>query len=93
MPSSTPSYQFGPISTTTAGFAIYGGSFGLSVVATFGGGSVQLQLLGPDGTTWLNAATALTSDGFQSLTLPPGIYRIAITTATAVYVALTSVLD
>jgi hypothetical protein len=27
------------------------------------------------------------------LTLPPGIYRIAITTATAVYAALTSVID
>jgi hypothetical protein len=50
-------------------------------------------LLGPDGTTWLNAATALTANGFQSLTLPPGIYRIAVTTATAVHAALTSVLD
>ena len=43
--------------------------------------------------TWLDAATALTANGFQSLTLPPGIYRVAITTATAVYAALTSGLN
>jgi hypothetical protein len=93
MPTATQSVQFSNIAATTAGFSIYGGSFGFSVVATFGGGNVVLQLLGPDQTTWLNAATALTANGFQSLTLPPGIYRIAITTATAVYAALTSVLD
>jgi hypothetical protein len=63
----------------------------LSVEATFGGGNVQLQLLGPDGSTWLAVGRAITSNGFSSQALPPGQYRIAITTATGVFAALTSV--
>jgi hypothetical protein len=39
------------------------------------------------------AGSAVTANGFQSLTLPSGVYRIAVTTATAVYAELTSVLD
>jgi hypothetical protein len=38
-----------------------------------------LQLLGPDGSTWLNAGSAITANGFASLALVPGIYRVAIT--------------
>jgi hypothetical protein len=91
MATSTQSFQFTNIAATTAGFVVKGGSYGLSVVATFGGGNVQLQLLGPDGSTWLSVGSAVTANGFASLTLPPGTYRIAITTATAVYAALTSV--
>jgi hypothetical protein len=37
-----------------------------------------LQLLGPDGSTWLNAGSAITANGFASA-LVPGIYRVAIT--------------
>ena len=40
--------------------------------------------------TWLNVGSAITANGFASLALPSGQYRIAITTATAVYAALTS---
>jgi hypothetical protein len=42
---------------------VKGGAYGLSVVATFGGGNVQLQLLGPDGSTWLNVGSAITANG------------------------------
>jgi hypothetical protein len=41
-------------------------------VATFGGGNMQLQLLGPDGTTWLGVGSAITANGFASLALVPG---------------------
>jgi hypothetical protein len=91
MSTATQSFQFSNIAATTAGFFVRGGTYGLSVEATFGGGNVQLQLLGPDGSTWLNVGSAVTANGFASQALPPGQYRLAVTTATAVYAALTSV--
>ena len=51
---------------------------------------MQLQIQSFDKVTWLNVGSAITANGFASLALPPGQYRIAITTATAVYAALTS---
>lgn len=64
----------------------WGGGRGILVAtATWGGGSVTLQFLGPDGSTWLTGATALTANGFVLFELPPCRYRIAIATATAVY--------
>jgi hypothetical protein len=60
-------------------------------VATFGGGNMQLQLLGPDGTTWLGVGSAITANAFASLALVPGQYRLGVTTATGVYAALTGV--
>ena len=53
--------------------------YGLTVSATFGGGNVQA------GST---SGTTFTANGFVK---PPGQYRLAITTATPVYAALTSV--
>ena len=61
-----------------------GGRGVFAAVATFGGGSVRLQLLGPDGSTWIDVAT-LTAAGVTAFELPPGRIRAAVTTATAVY--------
>lgn len=91
MSSSTQSFQFQNLSVTTATFYVIGGTYGLTVSATFGGGSVQLQILSFDKATWLNVGSAFSANGFISQALPPGQYRLAITTATAVYAALTSV--
>jgi hypothetical protein len=64
----------------------WGGGRGVfAVVATFGGGSVTLQYLGPDETTWLTGATALTANGLIAFELPPGRIRAAVATATGVY--------
>lgn len=62
-----------------------GGKGVFSAVATWGGGNVQLQYLGPDGTTWLNVGAALTANGLAPFELPPGRIRAAVTTATGVY--------
>ena len=59
--------------------------------ATFGGGNIQLQILSFDKVTWLNVGAANHRQRLRQLSLPPGQYRMAITTATAVYAALTSV--
>lgn len=68
--------------------AQWGGGKGLfSAVATWGGGSVQLQYMGPDGSTWLNVGSAVTANGVQNFELPPGLIRAAVTAATAAYAA------
>lgn len=79
--------SFTNISANTAAFPLKGGYYMVSAVATFGGGNVELQALGPDGSTWLSAPTPLklTAAGMIAGYLPPGQYRFTITTATAVY--------
>ncbi len=76
---------------TSAGAYWAGGRGFFTAVATFGGGSVTLQYLGPDNTTWLVAQqpdatdAALTANGGVLFELPPGQIRAAVVTATAVY--------
>lgn len=76
---------FTDIAATTAAFKLDGGSYKVAVVATFGGGSVGLEQLGPNGSTWLAVHTALTAAGVATVQVPPGQFRFAIATATAVY--------
>ena len=59
-------------------FVLRGGQFWLAVVATFSAGSVTLQRLGPDGSTFLTAATAFSANGSETAYLPPGTYRVAL---------------
>lgn len=75
------------VAATTAAFELKGGKYAVAVVATFGGGSVKLQMLGPDSTTYLSVAsgTDFTAAGYGTVDLPPGQYRWTIATATAVY--------
>lgn len=80
--------RFSNIAANTNGFTIYGGKYQTAIVATFGGGSVGLQQLGPDGTTWLIAATAVTANGVAVIDLTPGVFRFAIVTATGVFITL-----
>ena len=87
----TESHQFSNISATTAAFGLYGGKYALTAAATWGGGNAQLQSLATDGSTWLNVGSSITANGLSTYDLPPGQYRIAITTATAAYLALTTV--
>jgi hypothetical protein len=79
---------FSNISATTAAFALKGGKYAAVVSATFGGGNVQLQTLALDGSTWVNVGTSITAAGLSNYDLSPGQYRLAITTATAVYASL-----
>lgn len=68
-----------------------GGRGFFAAVATFGVGSVALEYLGPDSTTWLAASdvagspASLTAAGGVLFELPPGQIRAAVATATAVY--------
>ncbi len=82
---------FDNISATTGQFQLGGGRFGIIAHATWGGGSATLEVLAEDGTTWVVAATAITADGTALVDLPPGVYRWAVATATALYLSLTRV--
>lgn len=85
------SKQFSNISATTAAFSLKGGKYALIASATFGGGNLQLQALAMDGSTYVNVGSSITAAGLTTYDLPPGTYKIAVTTATAVYVSLTSI--
>jgi hypothetical protein len=78
---------FSNISATTAAFPLKGGAYGVAVQATFGGGSVKLQIQAADGSTYLSVSSAsdFSAAGYTSLSLPPGQYRFTIATASAVY--------
>jgi hypothetical protein len=82
---------FSNIAATPTSFALKGGLYGLTVIATFGGGNVALQRLSPDASTYVTVITAFTAAGYASASLPPGTYRLAITTATAVYADLVQI--
>lgn len=86
-------FAFSNIAATTAAFRVRGGKYMLCATATFGGGNIQLQTLGPDAATWVNVGSSVTAAGVAVFDLAGGQYRFAITTATAVYVALSSVPD
>lgn len=75
------------VSASTAAFPLKGGKYSVNAVATFGGGSVKLQMLGADGSTYVSVAstTDFTAAGHATVDLPAGQYRWTIATATAVY--------
>ena len=83
--------KFENIAATTSAFTLNGGEYVFTVTATFGGGSVGVEVLGGNGSSWLLVATALTAAGFATYKLPPGQYRVVIATATAVYASLVRV--
>jgi hypothetical protein len=65
----------------------------LSGVATFGGGNIELKMLGPDASTYLSLPTAikLTANGTIAGYLPPGTYELVVTTATGIYASVAGV--
>lgn len=98
MATSTDAKLSSNISATTAAFPLKGGRYIMNVVATFGGGSVKLQMLAGDGSTWvdpmniLGDANSFAANGSQTLDLPAGQYRFNVDTATAVYAVIAGIL-
>lgn len=84
--------SFSGLSATPAAFTLLGGKYMLAAHATWGGGSLTVEALMPDGTTYIAVTNgALTADGSLTLDLPPGTYELVIATATGVEGALTKV--
>lgn len=55
-----------------------GGRGVFSLAGTVGGATITLQYLGPDGSTYLTGATALTAVGLVAFELPPGKIRALV---------------
>jgi len=85
------SKSFSNISATTAAFKLTGGMYGITAKATWGGGSVTLQRMAADSTTYVSTGTVLSADGFTTATLPGGSYKFAVASATGIYVDITAV--
>jgi hypothetical protein len=88
MPTSSAGASFSNLSANSPTFRLGGGRYNSAIIATFGGGNVGLQALGPDGSTWLPVFTALTTNGFATADLAPGQFRFGVTTATAVFASV-----
>jgi hypothetical protein len=81
MGTSVDSVTFANISATTSQFRLFGGYYMVATKATaYGVNGVELQMLGPDGTTWLSMPTALkrTTDGTIAGYAPPGQFRFTL---------------
>lgn len=65
---------------TGGGVSLPAGRYSFALVGTFGGATVTLQMLGPDGVTWLpvGSATALTAAGRELVEIPSGTYRALV---------------
>ena len=62
--------SFSNISADTAAFTLQAGNYGVTIHATFGGGSVTLQRLAADATTYVTCLTAFTAAGYATVLLP-----------------------
>lgn len=84
---------FGNISATTATFSLRGGQYAVEVHAgTWSSGSVTLERLAFDGSTYITCMTAFSADGFATAYLPSGTYKFVVTSATGIYIDLTGIL-
>lgn len=82
---------FSNIAATTAAFGLRGGTYWIETKST-GSGTLDLQRLGPDGTTYTARITQITATaGQQTIALPPGTYKWAIATFTANYLEITRI--
>lgn len=64
---------------------VQGGHYAFMAEATFGGGTVKLQIKLPQGAYADVTSISLSAAGMVAGFLPPGTYRAVATTATAAY--------
>ncbi len=88
-------WQFKNTSTSTSGFDVVAGKYAAQVVATFGGGTVKLQRLSADASTYVSVSstTDFSAAGFATVDLPQGTYRFTVATATGVYAELVPIVQ
>jgi hypothetical protein len=88
MATSTEAVSFSNISASTAAFTLRGGKYAVAASAT-GTGTMGLSMVGPDGSTLIPVFTAFSATtGYAVIDLPPGQYKFAIATFTAVYASI-----
>lgn len=78
------------VTANTANFTLRGGQYGVTVTATVFG-TITLQKLAPDGTTFITVLTAFAAAGYANVNLPSGTYRFTVAGVTAGQINLTSI--
>ena len=83
-------WKFSNVAGSSGGFDVKAGKYMAGAKATWGGGSVKLQRLLPDGSTYasVSSATDFTADGNGTVDLPDCTVRFTVATATGVYADL-----
>jgi hypothetical protein len=81
------SFSASNISADTAAFPLAGGLYGIDYIGS-NWGTVTLQKLAGDASTYVTAATAFAANGYTTVNLAPGKYKLAVSSATAVYVQI-----
>ena len=68
-----------------------GGDYMFAVNGTFGGTSVTLHILGPDGVNFISmgASATFTAAGICVVSIPPGKYRAVVTGGAAMVITAT----
>lgn len=92
---SVDAFAFVNVAATPAAFNLIGGKYGVTVAAT-GSGTVTLERLGDDGSTYVpvnmpgTVATpaALAANGMIVVEVPAGTYKLVIATFTANYLSI-----
>ncbi len=83
---STTDFASGAITATTAAFRLAAGRYLVRVhAADWTSQSAALQILGPDGLTYVGMMTPLTADGSVTVDCPEGQYKIALTGSNPVF--------
>jgi hypothetical protein len=81
--------------SATGASTAWGGKKGVFAIAgTFGGTTAQLELLGPNGSTWIALASAsFTAAGAVVVELPPCRLRVSLTggTPSAMFASLSAI--
>lgn len=69
--------SFSNISATTASFYLLGGKYSFKVIGSLFG-TITLQVLAADNSTWVNVSSALAANTYTTFDLATGFYRIAL---------------
>ncbi len=94
-PIAPPGFVLASNASATGSWVLWPGGEGTFLaVATFGGGTVKLQVMGPDGSTAVDVGTntTLTAAGGGNFKLPKCYIRCNIATATGVYASASPIL-
>jgi hypothetical protein len=80
---------FSNISATPTSFALQGGLYAVTAKGTWG--TATLQRLAADATTYVTCLTAIAADGYATVSLPPGTYRLLLAGASGVYLDIVEI--
>ena len=79
-------------SATEGPFPLLAGEYAMTAIAgAWNSGSVKLQRLAADGSTWVDVQS-FSANGFAVFVIPGGVYQVAIASPTGVYADVSAVI-